>query len=65
MKKLEKITDLEKKVKKGEIKANEEQLDKIAGKASVQAEIDEVNSYMTIYTQSTSNKAESESKLKK
>jgi hypothetical protein len=41
-KKLEKIAELEKKIKKKEIVPNEEQLEKISSKAAVKAEIDEL-----------------------
>jgi peptidyl-tRNA hydrolase len=52
MKKLEKIQELETKIKRKEIVANEEQLGKVAAKASVQAEIDDVRSYLTMYSDS-------------
>lgn len=52
LKKLEKIQELEVKVKRKEIVPNEEQLEKLASKGSVQAEIDDVKGYLTLYTSS-------------
>ena len=65
MKKLEKIQELETKIKRKEIVANQEQLGKVAGKAAVQAEIDDVRSYLTIYNESQKESNSSESALKK
>lgn len=48
-KKLDRIIDLEKKVKKKEISPNEEQLEKIQSRPSVEAEIAEVKSYLDMY----------------
>lgn len=48
-KKLEKIVELEKKIKKKEIVPNEEQLEKINSKDAVQAEIDEIQSYIDLF----------------
>ena len=45
--------------------ANEEQLEKLASKGSVQAEIDEVKGYLKLYTSSQATKSDSESALKK
>ena len=52
VKKLEKIQELETKIKRKEIIANEEQLGKVAGKDAVQAEIDDVKSYLTLFKES-------------
>ena len=52
VKKLEKIQELETKIKRKEIIANEEQLGKVAGKAAVKAEIDDVKSYLTLFKES-------------
>ena len=65
MKKLEKIQELETKIKRSEIQPNEEQLGKLAGKAAVQAEIDDVKSYLTLYNNSQQGNAESEAAMKK
>lgn len=65
MKKLEKIQELETKIKRKEIVANEEQLGKVAGKAQVQAEIDDVRSYLTVYHESMKDQNSSETALKK
>ena len=51
-KKLENIVTLEQKVKSKEIVANEEQKNKIASKASIEAEIAEVKSYLDLYNTS-------------
>lgn len=51
-KKLEKIVELEKKVKKREIVANEEQLEKIGSKMGVEGEIAEIQAYLDLYKQS-------------
>jgi hypothetical protein len=64
-KKIKEIEELEKKVKKKEIVANAEQQEKISSKKTVQAEIDEVNSYAKLYAESTKGQKQSEDKMKK
>jgi len=64
-KKLERIIDLEKKVKKKEIVANEEQQEKIQSKVTIEAEITEVKSYLDIYQSSQNEQAEQEKKIAK
>ena len=53
------------KIKRKEIVANEEQLGKVAGKAGVQAEIDDVKSYLTMYTASQKEQGGGEAALKR
>ena len=53
-KKIENIKQLEKKIKTENIKPNEEQVEKIASRAIVEAEIAEIKSYLDLYTQTTS-----------
>lgn len=65
VKKLEKIQELETKIKRKEIVANQEQLGKVAAKATVQAEIDDVKSYLALYTESQKDQSGSENALKK
>lgn len=48
-KKLEQITELEQKVKKGEIVPNQEQLIKIASKTAIELEINDVNQYLAMF----------------
>lgn len=48
-KKLEQISDLELKVKKGEIAPNQEQLIKIASKTAIELEINDVNQYLAMF----------------
>lgn len=48
-KKLEQITELEQKVKKGEIVPNQEQLIKIASKTATELEINDVNQYLAMF----------------
>lgn len=64
-KKLDRILDLEKKVKKKEIIANEEQLEKIQSKTVIEAEIAEVKSYLDLYAASQNEQVESDKKLQK
>merc|ERR1711998_371939 len=62
-KKLDQISDLEKKNKKGEIKANEEQLKKIAGKDGVQAEISEIQTYLNLYKEHAAKQAQKDKQV--
>ena len=48
-KKLEQISELEQKVKKGEIVPNQEQLIKIASKTAIELEINDVNQYLLMF----------------
>ncbi len=48
-KKLEQISELEQKVKKGEIVPNQEQLIKIASKTAIELEINDVNQYLAMF----------------
>ena len=48
-KKLEQISELEQKVKKGEIVPNQEQLIKIASKTATELEINDVNQYLAMF----------------
>ena len=48
-KKLEQISELEQKVKKGEIEPNQEQLIKIASKTAIELEINDVNQYLAMF----------------
>lgn len=48
-KKLEQISELEQKVKKGEIVPNQEQLIKIASKTAIELEIVDVNQYLAMF----------------
>ena len=66
MKKLDKIVDIEKKIKKeAGFKPNEEQLQKIASKESVEAEIAEIKGYLWMYSSTKSNTESIERELKK
>ena len=49
MKKLDKIKEIEVKMKEGDIQPNEEQKQKIASKLQVVAEIAEIKSYLDLY----------------
>lgn len=64
-KKINLIVDLEKKIKKKEIVANEEQLEKIQSKPALEAEIAEVKSYLDLYNASLAEQVEEEKKLQK
>ena len=64
-KKLENIAQLEQKIKAKEIKPNEEQLQKVASKASIQSEIDEVTQYLTLYKVNQTETIESQKKIAK
>lgn len=64
-KKLNLIIDLEKKIKKKEIVANEEQLEKIQSKPAIEAEMAEVKSYLDLYNSSQAELVEEEKKLQK
>ena len=48
-KKLEQISELEQKVKKGEIEPNQDQLIKIASKTAIELEINDVNQYLAMF----------------
>jgi hypothetical protein len=48
-KKLDQISELELKVKKGEIVPNQEQLIKIASKTAIELEINDVNQYLGMF----------------
>lgn len=64
-KKLDKVIELETKVKKNEIVANEEQLEKIQSKASIEAEIAEVKTYLDLYISNLNEQAELVKKVHK
>lgn len=62
-KKLDQISDLEKKNKKGEIKANEEQMKKIQGKDGVKLEIDEIQTYLNLYKEHAAKQAQKDKQV--
>ena len=49
IKKMDKISDVEKKVKSKEIDPNEEQRIMISSKPLIQAEVDDLNGYLALY----------------
>lgn len=64
-KKLEKINELAAKIKSGSMTANSEQLEKIASKDSIEAEIAEVKTYLDIYNATLVEQADSDKKVAK
>jgi len=64
-KKIEKIVELEQKVKSKEIVANAEQKQKIASKPDVEAEIAEVKGYLDLFVISQAENAAADNKQKK
>lgn len=64
-KKLGQIAELEQKIKSKSIEATPEQLEKIASKKAVLAEIDEVKSYLDLYKVSQKEEEQKAKELKK
>jgi len=64
-KKLQKVEELEMKVKKKEIVPNEEQKEKIASKDSIIAEINEVKSYLDVYEKSRKEDVQKQKEISK